>query len=45
MGNLETLYGEGYDIFYIFMCKCVHIAKRFSHGLWSTAFVHEGGAK
>lgn len=45
LGNLETLYGEGYDIFYIFMCKCVHIAKRFSHGLWSTAFVHEGGAK
>ena len=42
LGNLETLYGEGYDIFYIFMCKCEHIARRFSHALWSTAFVHEG---
>lgn len=41
LGNLETLYGEGYYIFYIFMCKCEHIARRFSHELWSTAFVHE----
>lgn len=42
LGNLETLYGEGYDIFYIFMCKCAHIAARFSLPQWSTAFVHEG---
>ena len=42
LGNLETLYGEGYDIFYIFMCKCEHIARRFSLPQWSTAFVHEG---
>ena len=42
LGNLETLYGEGYDIFYIFMCKCEHIAKRFGYTQWSTAFVYEG---
>ncbi|MCD8308465.1 MAG: ARMT1-like domain-containing protein [Clostridia bacterium] len=42
LGNLETLYGEGYGIFYIFMCKCEHIAKRFGCGLWQTAFVYEG---
>lgn len=42
LGNLETLYGEGYDIFYIFMCKCEHIARRFGLKQWQTAFVHEG---
>ena len=42
LGNLETLHGEGYDIFYIFMCKCAHIAKRFGYLQWQTAFVHEG---
>ena len=41
LGNLETLYGEGYDIFYIFMCKCLHIAERFGMAQWQTAFVHE----
>ena len=41
LGNLETLYGEGYHMFYIFMCKCAHIAKRFGHEQWSTAFVYE----
>lgn len=45
LGNLETLYGEGYDIFYIFMCKCEHIARRFCLPQWSTAFVHENGRK
>lgn len=43
LGNLETLFGEGYDIFYIFMCKCEHIARRFNLAQWSTAFVHESG--
>lgn len=30
LGNLETLYGEGYSIFYSFNCKCKHIAERFN---------------
>ena len=42
LGNLETLYGEGFSIFYIFMCKCVHISERFNLPQWSTAFVYEG---
>ena len=42
LGNLETLYGEGYDIFHVFMCKCGHIAARFGCDRWAPAFVHEG---
>lgn len=41
LGNLETLYGEGYGVFYMFMCKCEHIAKRFGKTVWDTAFVYE----
>lgn len=40
LGNLETLFGGGYEIFYAFNCKCGHIAERFSYPLWSAAFVH-----
>lgn len=39
LGNLETLYGTGNGIFYMFMCKCSHIARRFSKNLWETALV------
>lgn len=41
LGNLETLYGEGYGIFYSFTCKCEHIAKKFSLPLWSAALIQE----
>lgn len=41
LGNLETLYGEGYNIFYSFCCKCAHIASRFNLGLWSAGFAEE----
>ncbi len=41
LGNLETLFGGGYDIFYVFMCKCAHIARRFGLEQWQTAFVYE----
>lgn len=41
LGNLETLFGEGYSVFYMFMCKCEHIARAFSLPLWSTAFVFD----
>lgn len=41
LGNLETLYGEGFEIFYSFTCKCGHIATRFNSPLWSAAFVYE----
>lgn len=41
LGNLETLYGSGYGIFYAFTCKCAHIAKRFGAPLWSSVFTGE----
>lgn len=41
LGNLETLYGEGYSVFYAFNCKCLHISTRFSLPLWSPAFIEE----
>lgn len=41
LGNLETLYGEGFKIFYAFTCKCRHIAEAFKIPLWSAAFTQE----
>ncbi len=41
LGNLETLYGEGYNIFYAFNCKCAHIAERFNLKMWAAAFTEE----
>ncbi len=41
LGNLETLYGEGYSAYYCFCCKCNHIAERFNIPLWSAAIVAE----
>lgn len=41
LGNLETLYGEGYAVFYAFNCKCEHISERFAAPLWSPVFVEE----
>lgn len=42
LGNLETLYGEGYEIYYSFTCKCRHIAERFNSALMSAVLVKEG---
>ncbi len=41
LGNLETLYGEGYEIFYSFTCKCGHIAEKFNAPLWSAVLAEE----
>lgn len=41
LGNLETLYGKLGGGFYMFMCKCAHIAERFGKNLWETAFVDD----
>lgn len=41
LGNLETLYGEGFGIFYAFNCKCNHIAQTFNSALWSAVFIRE----
>lgn len=41
LGNLETLYGEGYGIFYSFTCKCEHIARRFGSAVGECVLVEE----
>lgn len=41
LGNLETLYGGCYGIFYAFNCKCAHISERFNLPLWSAAFIEQ----
>lgn len=41
LGNLETLYGEGYGAFYAFTCKCAHISRQFGVPLWESAFIEE----
>lgn len=41
LGNLETLYGEGFSAFYAFTCKCAHIAERFFAPVWSSVFAEE----
>ncbi len=41
LGNLETLYGEGYHVYYSFTCKCEHISERFKIPLWSAALIEE----
>ncbi|MDE5722038.1 MAG: ARMT1-like domain-containing protein [Clostridia bacterium] len=41
LGNLETLYGEGYKIFYAFTCKCKHVSRRFNAPLFSAVFAEE----
>ncbi len=40
LGNAETLYGAGYDIFYMCMAKCVHMAERFGVALMDTVFCY-----
>ncbi len=42
LGNLETLSGEGYKIYYMFMCKCSHMAERFHKNLLDTVLYLEG---
>lgn len=39
LGNLETLYGADYPIYYMFMCKCEHIAARFQKTVGQTALI------
>ncbi len=45
LGNLETLYGEGYGIFYSFTCKCGHIAKRFNSAVGECVLCKEKRAE
>lgn len=40
-GNFETGYGSGYNIYYIFLCKCDHFMRRFGVEKFSGMFVNE----
>lgn len=41
LGNLETLGGEGYSVYYMLMAKCAHMAERFSVNLMDTVLYKE----
>ena len=40
-GNVESLYEEGYHIFYLFLCKCEHFTKLFHTPLYGGMFHEE----
>lgn len=40
-GNFESLYGEGYCPYYLFLCKCDLFAARFGLSLYSGVFARE----
>ena len=41
MGNTETLYGSGYNLFYAFLIKCNHFVKTFGKPLMTPMLVKE----
>ncbi|MBQ9325800.1 MAG: DUF89 family protein [Clostridia bacterium] len=41
-GNYETLCGEGFPVFYLFMCKCAMFTQRFAVPLYTAVFTGEG---
>ncbi len=45
MGNLETMYGTGYNIYFAFMAKCQRVAQVFDVPLMQVMFVKEGQAQ
>lgn len=42
MGNTETLYGCGYNIFYAFLVKCPRFMEFFKKPFMTTMFIREG---
>lgn len=41
MGNTETLYGSGYNLYYAFLVKCEHFVKTFGRPLMTPMLVKE----
>ena len=41
MGNFETLYGEGLNPYYFFLCKCDNFVQKFNMELYATIFSRE----
>lgn len=40
-GNFESLCGSGYNVFYLFLCKCAMMTKRMEKENLSPMFLHE----
>lgn len=40
-GNFESLYGEGYNPYYLFLCKCELFVRRFGLKRYQSVFVKE----
>ena len=40
-GNFETLYGCGFNIYYLFMCKCTLFANRFKKNLFEGMLIND----
>lgn len=41
MGNFESLYGDGLNPYYLFLCKCELFTRRFGLDLYSSVFTKE----
>jgi uncharacterized protein with ATP-grasp and redox domains len=41
MGNFEGLHGEGFNPYFLFLCKCELFTRRFGLGLYDMVFVRE----
>ena len=40
-GTFETVYGGGYNVYYLFLCKCDHFTRRFGMEKFGGVFVNE----
>ncbi len=40
-GNFETMYGSGYNVYYLFLCKCDLFTRRFGVEKYGGMFVNE----
>ena len=43
MGNTETLYGCGYNVYYAFLVKCERIVRFFDRPMMTPMFVRDPG--
>lgn len=41
LGNFETLNGCGLNIYYMFLCKCMYFANKFSLNQWESVLINE----
>ena len=41
MGNTETMFGCGYNVYYAFLVKCARFIQRFQKPLMTPMFIHD----